>query len=201
MEHLTKHRLWIVLYYRRSFSTMLATYLITENGAPPFFWSIKVQTYISEKDSQEDVSSFPRVHRLMCFATMGYYCRKQSTAIGFYFVLYCLPLESPFYLRILSFLRLCSITKRASGIDPGLSMWAISSKKLQLANEGKGLKGSQHSICRAQCPWGGQHNAVEILPGGHLILICTKTLCRLAKSLGLNSCCLTVNWGTVCQCV
>lgn len=85
------------LYYRRSVSTMLATYLITESGAPLFFWSIKVQTYISEKDSQEDDSSFPRVYSLMCFATMGYYCHKTKHC---HWILLCAIL-SPFGVSIL----------------------------------------------------------------------------------------------------
>lgn len=93
---------------------------ITEKRAPLFFWNIKVQNYISEKESQKDVSSF---------ATMGHYVTKQNTALDFTFsYIYFLPLESPFYLRIFSFLRLCSYVKRASGSDPGLPIWAISSK-------------------------------------------------------------------------
>lgn len=40
-------------------------------------------------------------------------------------------------------------------------MWAISSKKLQLANEGKKLKSSQHSMCQAQCPRSSPNNACK----------------------------------------
>lgn len=41
---------------------------ITEKLAPLFLWNIKVQTYVSEKDSQKDVSSFQSVQSdVLCY--------------------------------------------------------------------------------------------------------------------------------------
>lgn len=57
---------------------------ITEKLAPLFLWNIKVQTYVSEKDSQKDVSSFQSVQSdVLCY--YGSLCHKTKHCIGLYF--------------------------------------------------------------------------------------------------------------------